>query len=137
LVLGSATRHVPQGGIDAEALGIVHVFVAGQTAVNRLPQSGGQRVLGALAGAGVVCSCGKSWSVTGITWDNRPARTGAALDNVPGAVGSNTWIEFDVTTAVTGNGTDSFDLASTAGSSTQMSSPEGPQLPQLVVTTGI
>src|SRR5689334_16839494 len=44
---------------------------------------------------------GTSWSETGITWNNRPARTGAALTQLA-AVGANAWVEFDVTAAVSG-----------------------------------
>jgi hypothetical protein len=35
MVLGAAADHGPQGGIEAEALGVVDIFVAGQPAVVR------------------------------------------------------------------------------------------------------
>jgi hypothetical protein len=41
-------------GIEAEALGIVDIFIAGQAAVEGLPQQGEQAVLGVLSGARVV-----------------------------------------------------------------------------------
>src|SRR5581483_7899585 len=55
---------------------------------------------------------GDSWIEKGtvsITWKNRPAPTGAALDDW-GKVKASAWVEFDVTPAVAGNGTVSFVL---------------------------
>jgi fibronectin type 3 domain-containing protein len=93
-------------------------------------------VLGGANDGPAAYTSGTSWSETGITWNNRPARTSAALDQL-GAVADNSWIEFDVTAAVAGNGTYSFDLAvSSSSSGVLMSSREGVQPPQLVVTTG-
>jgi chitodextrinase len=44
-----------------------------------------------------------TWTESGITWNNRPALTGTPSDNkVQIAIG--TWVEYDVTTLVTGNG---------------------------------
>lgn len=53
-VLGPATHHRPQGGIEAEALGVVHIFIACQAAVDRLPQQRRQGVLGVLPGPGIL-----------------------------------------------------------------------------------
>ena len=91
-------------------------------------------VLSGASDGPAVYTTGTSWSETGITWNNRPGRTSVALAKL-GAVPSNAWIEFDVTAAVAGNSTYSFDLATIAGSSIKMSSREGVQPPQLVVTT--
>ena len=46
LVLGPAAYHGSHRRIDTEAVGVVHIFIAGQTAVDRLPQQGRQSVLG-------------------------------------------------------------------------------------------
>jgi fibronectin type 3 domain-containing protein len=79
-----------------------------------------------------------AWTETAINWNNRPPRTsGVAADvaNVP----SNTWIEYDVTSLVTGNGTYSFDLATTTSDGVDIYPRENANLslrPQLVVTTG-
>src|SRR5262249_33429946 len=51
--------HGPQGGIEAEALGVVNVFVAGQSAVDRLAEEGQQAVLGVLPRASVVQAGGR------------------------------------------------------------------------------
>jgi hypothetical protein len=67
VVLGPATHHGPQRGIEAEALGVLDVFIACQPAVDRLPQQGEQAVLGVLPGAGVVhaarCGAGQAEGV--------------------------------------------------------------------------
>src|SRR5262249_3713295 len=54
VVPGAAAHHGPQGGIEAEAFGVVDVFVAGQPAVDRLAEQGQQAVLRVLSGARVV-----------------------------------------------------------------------------------
>jgi len=57
-----------------------------------------------------VYTTGTTWSETTVNWDNRPAATSAATDD-KGAIPANTWVEYDVTPFVTGNGTYSFRLA--------------------------
>ena len=58
-----------------------------------------------------------------MTWDTRPARTGAAAADV-GTVAPGTWVSFDVTALVTGNGTYAFDLATASADETVFSSRE-------------
>ncbi|MGH9036366.1 MAG: DUF7594 domain-containing protein, partial [Acidimicrobiia bacterium] len=77
-----------------------------------------------------------TWSESSITWKNAPPagtllRTSAKLP-------ANSWVEYDVTGRVTGNGTYAFHLALTSGSdgadiSSRQSSSNRPQL--VVVTT--
>jgi hypothetical protein len=74
-----------------------------------------------------------SWTETGITWNNRPARTSAALED-KGALATNSWVDYDVTQIITGNGTYSFILATDAADLLGLSSREGSAAPQLVVT---
>lgn len=76
-----------------------------------------------------------SWTETGITWNNRPAPTSGALDD-KGALTTNTWVEYDVTSVVKGDGTYSFLLATDSTDSLSLSSREGGNPPQLVVTVG-
>lgn len=67
---------------------------------------------------------------------NRPARTGGALAD-RGAVSTNSWVEYDVTAAVGGNGSISFVLATTSSDGLDLRSREygtSSQRPQLVVT---
>ena len=55
---------------------------------------------------------GTDWTglETAVTWNARPARTSAATDD-KGRIGSSTWVEYDVTSLVSGNGAHSFVLA--------------------------
>jgi hypothetical protein len=82
---------------------------------------------------------GNTWTEKGtgsITWKNRPAPTGAVLDD-KGKVAASAWVEFDVTPAVTGNGTVSFVLTGQSSDSFAAYSRENPgKAPQLVITTG-
>ena len=80
-----------------------------------------------------VYETGASWTETGITWNNRPSRTTGALDN-KGSISTNTWVEYDVTSSVTGDGTFSFVLAADSNDAATFSSRQGSHPPQLVVT---
>ncbi|NOU73005.1 DNRLRE domain-containing protein, partial [Paenibacillus sp. LMG 31458] len=53
------------------------------------------------------------WSETSVTWNTRPT-PGAALGSVANPSVSGTWVEFDITQAITGDGVHSFYLKSTA-----------------------
>jgi len=73
-----------------------------------------------------------TWTETGITWNTRPARTSAGMDD-KGAIATGVWIEYNVTPLVMGNGTYSFVLVTTSTDSVSFSSREGSQPPQLVL----
>jgi hypothetical protein len=75
------------------------------------------------------------WTESGLTWNNAPAISGSALD-AAGSVVINTWLELDVTNAVTGNGTYSFALSGSSNNVVDYSSSEGANSPQLVVVVG-
>ncbi len=75
---------------------------------------------------------GTPWTENGLTWSNAPAISGNPLSTL-GAVANNTWIEFDVTAAVTGNGTYNFGLVTTATDSVIYSAKEGANPPQLAI----
>lgn len=74
-----------------------------------------------------------SWVETEITWTNRPQRQGA-----PGANQQFTkrysWVDYDVTALVTGDGTYSFVLAAESNDRIRFSSRESSNGPQLVIT---
>jgi hypothetical protein len=53
LILGPTPDHDPHRGIEAKTLGIIDIFIAGQTAVDRLAKESQQAVLGVLPRAGV------------------------------------------------------------------------------------
>jgi hypothetical protein len=74
-----------------------------------------------------------TWTETGITWNNRPALTTGALDN-KGTVAVDTWVEYDVTALVTGDGTYSFAFLPDSTKGVTFTSREGSSPPELVLT---
>ncbi|MHC4413016.1 MAG: CBM96 family carbohydrate-binding protein, partial [Planctomycetota bacterium] len=75
-----------------------------------------------------------SWTEGAITWNNQPA-AGATLDTK--SPGMAMWVEFDVTSHVTANGTYSFCLQGDYSTSGQtFNSKEGANKPVLIVTYG-
>jgi hypothetical protein len=76
-----------------------------------------------------------NWSETGLTWNTRPARSSGASDN-KGQLGTNSWVEYDVTTLVSGNGVYSFVLAADSTDGVTFSSRQGSAPPELVLTLG-
>jgi hypothetical protein len=70
-----------------------------------------------------------------VTWNTQPALLGSAVDN-KGAIATSTWVEYDVTTLVSGNGTYTFALVADGTDGVTFSSREGSTPPQLVVTFG-
>ena len=73
------------------------------------------------------------WTETGITWNMRPARTSSELDD-KAAIATGVWVEYNVTTVITGDGTYSFALIPTSTDAVSFSSREGSQPAQLVLT---
>jgi PKD repeat protein len=76
-----------------------------------------------------------AWGETTLTWATRPVTTLPAGIKAAGPVPLG-WIEIDLGTTVTGNGTYNFVLASSSTTSAIYSSREGTTPPQLVLTTG-
>jgi hypothetical protein len=88
---------------------------------------------GATVNGPAIYSTSTTWAETGITWSTRPARTSAAVDD-KGAIPANSWVEYDVSSLVNGNGTYSFTLATTSTDGVDLYSREGPNLrPRLVL----
>ena len=76
------------------------------------------------------------WEESTVTWDTKPARTGGVLADA-GSLSASTWAEWDVTAAVTGNGTYSFKLVADSSDGTDLATKEtGSNRPQLVVSVG-
>ena len=93
-------------------------------------------VSGATTDGPVIYPSSTTWSERGITWSNRPARTGAALDDA-GRLSSGTWVELDVGAVVVGDGTYSFALTPESADGADFNSSEhSKNRPQLVVETG-
>jgi hypothetical protein len=68
----------------------------------------------------------------GINWNNRPALLSEAFDNKT-AIETNSWMEYDVTSLVSGNGTYTFALVADSTDGVVFSSREGSAAPELVV----
>jgi hypothetical protein len=71
------------------------------------------------------------WTEGGLTWNNAP--TLGTNRGYAGTATANTWVEVDVTAAVTGNGTFSFAVSGGSSNQVNYSSSEGANPPQLVV----
>jgi hypothetical protein len=81
-----------------------------------------------------VYTTSNSWTETALNWDTRPAATSAATDD-KGAIASNSWVEYDVTPFVTGNGTYSFKIATSSSDGVVFAQREASTFqPELVVT---
>jgi glucose/arabinose dehydrogenase len=75
-----------------------------------------------------------SWTETGITWGNAPPISGSPLA-VAGAATAGTWLEFDLGTVITGNGTYTFAISGGNTDQVSYASREtSTTKPQLVVT---
>jgi hypothetical protein len=86
------------------------------------------------SGGSIYSVSNTNWIESAINASNAPASNATALQTL-GAV-TKTWVEFNVTAAVTGNGVVSFALKTTSTDSVYYSSKEGTNPPQLVITTG-
>ncbi len=74
------------------------------------------------------------WAENTITWNTQPGPSGSASDDLGSISTSAGWIEFNVTPLVSGNGTVSFVLVPQSSDALRVSSREGANPPQLVVT---
>jgi PKD repeat protein/glucose/arabinose dehydrogenase len=125
------------GGPDPDVESYLRFSVAG---VSGPVQSAKLRlwVTSSTADGPAVYTTGNIWSETGITWNNRPGRTSGATDD-KGVIGAGAWVEYDVKPLVVGDGTYSFDLATTSSDGVDFSSREASDLthrPELVLTFG-
>ncbi len=76
---------------------------------------------------------GNEWTETGITWNTKPALISAGVDD-KGAIAANTWVEFNVTSLVTGNGTYTFTFPPVSSDGVTFTAREaGTNGPQLVI----
>ena len=82
-----------------------------------------------------VASTSANWSETGLTWNTRPA-LGSLIGNKR-AISGNTWVEYDVTTLVRGNGNYGLALRADSTDGLYLAAREaGANRPHLVVQTG-
>ena len=80
-----------------------------------------------------VYAADNNWTESEITWSNRPRRLSEASDNKD-ITKRYSWVEYDVTPLVTGNGTYSFLLAGDSNDGVRFSSRESSNGPQLIIT---
>ena len=85
------------------------------------------------AGPGIYSS-GSNWSESTITYNNKPATTSATIDS-KGAVEVGAYVDFDVSSVVSANGTYSFVLFQSGSDRTDFSSRSGANPPKLSITT--
>ncbi len=80
-----------------------------------------------------VYGTGDNWTETGITWINRPAPTTAAIANT-GSAAVDTWVEYDVSSYITGDGVYNFVLLHDGSDGIRFYSREGNPPPELVIS---
>jgi len=84
------------------------------------------------ADGGVLHPVPTTWTEGAINWTTAPALDAPAVASL-GAVATGTWVEVDVTAAVTGNGSYAFGLANDDSDSAYYGSRESANPPQLVI----
>jgi acid phosphatase type 7 len=132
---GNATYLLVNGGNNPDVESFMRFTVNGATGPI---QSARVRVFittNASANSPAAYSASNTWTESGITWSNRPARMSNALDN-KGSTQTNTWVEYNVGSLVTGNGTYTVALVADSSDSIRFSSREGSRPPELVITFG-
>ncbi|MBA2538569.1 MAG: DNRLRE domain-containing protein [Deltaproteobacteria bacterium] len=77
---------------------------------------------------------GTTWTESSVTWNSRPALVGSALAD-KGVIATATWAEYDVTAAITVDGSYNFALVSGSADGATFHSRETAERPQLVIVT--
>jgi len=85
------------------------------------------------SGGSIYLITNNSWTERGITWNNAPAISGTALSSV-GTAALGTWVEFDLRSVITGNGTYSFAISGGNSDAVRYGSRESANDPVLVLT---
>jgi len=75
-----------------------------------------------------------AWTQDGLSWNNAPEISGVVLSSA-GAVSVGSWVELEVATAISGNGTFSFGMKNNSADLVHYSSKEGTNPPELVIQT--
>ncbi|HLF74988.1 MAG TPA: DNRLRE domain-containing protein, partial [Anaerolineales bacterium] len=138
---GTSTDLQAAGDADAAQIPYIRFTVSGVSGIHDPVRSAKLRVFitkGSNDGPAVHFA-DSNWNEAGengITWTVQPARLSGSMDNKE-TVAENSWVEYDVTAAVTGNGTYTFALVADSQEEVRFSSREGTSPPQLVVTTGL
>jgi hypothetical protein len=80
-----------------------------------------------------ISATGLDWRERDLTWETRPRPTGGVLDDV-GPLTGGTWVTYDVTAAMNGNGAIAFVLLPQSDDGSVFDSRQGGNPPQLVIT---
>ena len=133
---GATTQLLVNGGQDPEVVSYLRFDVAGVTApVQRATLRLWVRDKGSTQDGPAIYATDATWTETVLTWTTRPAPQGSALDD-SGKLASSTWVEYDVTAAVSGDGPIAFVLAAQSADGVIFHSREAANPPQLVVMIG-
>jgi hypothetical protein len=129
---GSATTLIADGGSGVRNEALVRFDVSGLAQ----PVASAKLRIWVTNGTGngpQVLATQTGWIENTVTWNTKPAVIGGALADA-GAMAQGAWFEFDVTAAVTGNGTYSFILQSSSTDALKFASRETATRPELVIT---
>lgn len=132
---GEATTLRADGAGDSEIQSFLHFTVSGITSPI---QSAQLRVYvndNGTENGPAIYAADNHWAENAITWNNRPALTSEAADNT-GSLQPNSWVEYNVASLVSGDGTYTFALVADSNDGTVFSSRQGAQPPQLLLTLG-
>jgi hypothetical protein len=132
---GSSTTLRTDGGSDPDVESYLRFSVTG---VSRPVQSAKLRLRTATGTVDGPAVHGTGWTgaESALTWANRPPATTGAVDDKT-RIGSSTWVEYDVTSLVAGDGIHSFVLATGSSDGIDFRSREysgTTQRPELVLT---
>ena len=129
---GNASSLQVDGASDPDTESFIHFTVTG---ISGTVQNAQLRVYATTNGTRngpALYTTDTAWLENEITWKNRPARTSDVLDNKTN-IRTSSWVEYDVTSQVTADGTFSFVLAADSADAVRFSSRQGTRAPQLIV----
>jgi chitodextrinase len=135
--LGTGTYLRADGGTDPDVESYLKFTVSGLPGAVQSAKLRVYAYTGTVDGPAVYTTP-TDWSESTINWNTKPGPTSAATDDKT-SIGSNTWVEYDVTPLVTGNGTYGFRLAQTSTDGVDIRSREYTDAtlrPELLLTVG-
>ena len=133
---GTKTELLVNGGADPEVASYLRFDVSGVSApVQRATLRLWVRDKGGTRDGPALYATDTDWTETALTWTTRPAAIGSVLDDTE-TLASSTWVDYDVTAAVRGDGPIAFVLVAQSADGVIFHSREGEHPPQLVVLAG-
>jgi hypothetical protein len=133
---GARTELLVDGGQDPDVASYLRFAVSGVSApVQRATLRLWVRENGSTRDGPALYATDTDWTETDLTWTTRPPATGGVLDDTE-QLASSTWVEYDVTAAVSGDGPIAFVLVAPSADGVIFHSREGEHPPQLVLMIG-